>query len=139
MYKWFYSLLSRGKIQLGEKIWVLSYTDKQGQNLKNEAKNFLLYKGKDALLDFNIEWYCYNAMPVDKYKLPRVIVVDEIDACITEQYHKNISKEIPYRLGLTATLSANSTVFKSKIDEQLYNTVMQSDKATKEGRVEDYD
>jgi len=138
MYKWFYSLLKRGKIKLGETIWVLSYTDEQGKNLIGEASKFNSVTGKNPAKDFNLVSYCYAGLPVNTYSLPKVCAYDEIDTALSAKFSKNISTEIPCRLGMTGTNTANANVYADKIDDELRNQLRQSDAATKSGKITDF-
>lgn len=136
MYNWLYSLLDRDKISKGEDIWILSYTTAQGENLIGESDKYAKVKGRNPKEDFNFIQSCYAGMPINSLPTPKVACYDEIDVGLSAKFSKNISKDIPYRLGMTGTNTARANVYTDVVGE--LEGMRQSDIATEKGEITDF-
>lgn len=136
LYKSIYKALSLNWIKLGDTIFIFSFTQAQGKNLKKEADVFHKIKKLNPLEDFNIKFHCYQSLP----KGDRIFdAYDEGDAAISPSYGRNITESpAKYKLLLTGTESANKNIYRDRINEGLHGEIYQSDEATENGEVTDF-
>lgn len=80
-YRAAYKLLELGRINLGDTIVFLAETTVREKTIKeDEAPKFLELFDKDILKDFNLQFRCYQSMPVEEFnnfKNVGLVIFDE--------------------------------------------------------------
>jgi superfamily II DNA or RNA helicase len=114
--KWLYSLKERNKVKRQDEVWFLAETKVREKTLHEEVEKFNSLYGVNVFKDFNIIFYCYQAIPTGK---PTVIIADEIHDSLTPKYQKVYDNPFQYILGLSATIPKNLKVYRDDEDNEL--------------------
>jgi type I site-specific restriction endonuclease len=64
--KWLYSLKERNKVKRQDEVWFLAETKVREKTLHEEVEKFNSLYGVNVFKDFNIIFYCYQAIPTGK-------------------------------------------------------------------------
>lgn len=135
-FKCVYKALVKGWINKGDTIWFFAETNVRETTVHDEAIKFKNIYNLDILKDFTLEFYCYQSLPAGDRVLD---IYDEIHDTLTSKYYKNIlDSTAKYKIGLSATIPLNSSVFRSELDYQDVDKKSQSDKLTKAGTITKY-
>ena len=137
-----YRLLELGRINLGDTIIFLAETTVREKTVfEDEAPKYLELFGKDILKDFNLQFRCYQSMPVeefDGFKDVALVIFDETQDCLSAKYSENIiNSKCPHMIGLTGAMSLEQHVYPQDEETKVLE-VYQTDEETKRGEVTEF-
>lgn len=125
-FKSLYLAVEDNILSFGDHIIFYAETTARKITLQEEIEKFKKIYSKEVDKDFKIEFRCYQSgiKKADGY------CFDEVDLATSPKFSKVLLQDANFKLGLTGTISAQKTVFKSKVDEDMVDIVRQSDKDT---------
>lgn len=113
-------------IKKGDKIFFFAETMAREDTLWKELE--LYGKGLRSMFDWR--FYCYQSLPVEERQLD---IYDEIHDALTPKYKQNIVNGAKYKIGLSATIPKNYSIFRTELDYKDVNKVYSSKKELEEG------
>jgi len=135
-------MLDKGLISLGDTVrfWT-KYSTATKTMLADEEKAAIEILGKNPFEDFNLVMHsaqtgCKIPAGHKFWTEAKVEGYDEIDTLYAQTLHLVIANsKAPYKIGFTGTFDETSTVFRDKVDPELFGITRQSDLETKEGTI----
>jgi superfamily II DNA or RNA helicase len=139
-----YRLLEDGKINKGDTIVFLAETIVREKTLfEDEIPKFKSLFDKDPVADFNIQFRCYQAMPVEEFNNFEnigLLVADEIQDGLSAKYSENIiNNKCKHVVALTGAMSLDQHVYPQDIQDNAdLLTIYQTDAETKRGEITEF-
>lgn len=135
-----YKLLELGKIAVGDTILFLAETTVREKTiLEDEAPKFKALYGKDILADFDFQFRCYQAIPINEFNSESLalVIADELQDTLSAKYSENIiNNKCKHTLGLTGAMSLEQHVYPQAIQESAsVLKIYQTDEETKKRKV----
>lgn len=123
-----------GKLQAGDTIRFMAETDARWITIEREMDVFFQQTGLRMQDKFKFVYECYQGVP--PWPNSKMDIYDEIHMALTEKYHQNLlQSKAELKLGLSATIPENQTVFVSEWPDEMRGKIMQSQIDTDNGEI----
>lgn len=129
--------LTDGKLRKGDTIRFMAETNARWLTIEEELDQFNSIFGIDVRELFSFDYQCYQAVP--EWTGSAMDVYDEIHCGLTAKYHvAMLESKAPCKIGLSATIAGNKTVFTGEVPDEMKDKVKQSWADTDNGIVTSY-
>jgi superfamily II DNA or RNA helicase len=125
-----------GKLAKGDKVRFMAETDARWITVEEEIEEFKKHSGIWIRDIVSLDFKCYQGLPA--WDGSAMDVYDEIHCALSAQYHLNIKNSgAKLKLGLSATIPEDQTVFPSLWPDEMMNNIKQSESDTSSGKITD--
>lgn len=116
----------KGILAKGDKIRFMAETNARWLTIEEEMDQFEQITGIDVRELFEFEYQCYQAVP--KWEGSAMDIYDEIHMALTAKYHTSLlESHAVCKLGLSATIPRNKSVFREDLSPDMLDKIRQSD------------
>ena len=126
-------LFDKNLINKKDKIFIWAESRARENNFKKEGIKFKESFGINPLTYLKVSFKLYQGKKNYNEKR-KVDIYDEIDFALTPVYLGAMNNKVPYKLGLTATLNKNASVYAEELG-MLKDTIRQSKLLTDQGKI----